>query len=150
MRHCKKCWSSPKKYTTERFISKAKEVHGDKYDYSEVKLKGMDTKVNIICSIHGPFEQTPSKHINSRHGCQECGKDKRPHFGKNFKSYTFPSGRLVQVQGSEHHAIDWLLQSGYNENDIMVGSDIPTIAYKLNTISINLTFLLNPKIELLR
>jgi hypothetical protein len=58
--------------TAERFIEKAKQVHGDKYDYSLVEYKNMKTKVKIICPIHGEFWQTPSDHLQ-KHGCGECG-----------------------------------------------------------------------------
>lgn len=47
-----------KKMTTEEFIAKAREVHGDKYDYSKVNYINNSTKVIIICPIHGEFEQT--------------------------------------------------------------------------------------------
>ena len=48
-----------KKLTTEEFIKRAKEIHGDKYDYSLVEYKGIYEKVKIICPIHGLFEQSP-------------------------------------------------------------------------------------------
>ena len=32
--------------TTEEFIEKAKSIHGDKYDYSQVEYKGNHNKVN--------------------------------------------------------------------------------------------------------
>ena len=44
------------KYTTETFIAAAREIHGDKYDYSKVEYVNAKTKVTIICSIHGEFE----------------------------------------------------------------------------------------------
>ena len=44
-----------KKLTTEEFIEKAKAVHGDKYDYSEVEYIGALKKVKISCSQHGFF-----------------------------------------------------------------------------------------------
>lgn len=37
-----------KKLTTNEFINKAKEIHGDKYDYSKVEYKTNKTKVCII------------------------------------------------------------------------------------------------------
>ncbi len=49
---------------SEGFIIKAKEVHGDKYDYSLVEYINNKTKVKIICPIHGEFEQTPTSHIS--------------------------------------------------------------------------------------
>lgn len=38
-----------KKLTTEEFIERAKDIHGDKYDYSLVEYKTNRDKVKIIC-----------------------------------------------------------------------------------------------------
>ena len=40
-----------KKHTKDDFISKAKEIHGDKYDYSKVVYKNNKTKVTILCNV---------------------------------------------------------------------------------------------------
>jgi hypothetical protein len=58
---------------TDKFIEKAKEVHGDKYDYSKTLYIGTDKKVTIICNLHFDFEQTPYKHLKGQ-GCKNCGK----------------------------------------------------------------------------
>ncbi|MDR0675740.1 MAG: hypothetical protein LBF97_01715 [Elusimicrobiota bacterium] len=72
---CKKCInkkrSLDKTYTLNIFIQKAKEVHGDKYDYSLVEYINSETKIKIICPIHGVFEQTPHLHIRGS-GCRKC------------------------------------------------------------------------------
>ena len=65
-----------KKLTTEEFVKKAKEVHGDKYDYSKVDYINSKTKVCIICPIHGEFWQSPSDHINKKCGCNTCRRTK--------------------------------------------------------------------------
>jgi len=65
-----------RKLTTEEFIEKAKQVHGDKYDYSLVKYTGANNKVNIICPHHGEFEQSPYNHTNLGQGCPICRYDK--------------------------------------------------------------------------
>ena len=70
---CPKC-SGTKKLTTEEFISKAKQVHGDKYDYSKVEYVNAKTKVCIICPEHGEFWQTPSSHTQKK-GCPFCAKN---------------------------------------------------------------------------
>ena len=57
--------------TTEQFIEKAKKVHGDKYDYSKVVYVNSQTKVCIICPIHGEFSQTPNAHLRGQ-GCPTC------------------------------------------------------------------------------
>ena len=74
---CKYCNHRSYAYTTEDFIKKAKQVHGDKYDYSLVKYKNKKEKVKIICPIHGVFEQCPEKHINRKQGCPLCAKNKK-------------------------------------------------------------------------
>ena len=48
-----------KKLTTPEFIERAKEIHGDKYDYSKVDYKGATHKIEIICPDHGKFSQSP-------------------------------------------------------------------------------------------
>lgn len=63
--------------TTDEFIRRAKEIHGNKYDYSKVEYINYTTKVCIICPIHGEFWQTPSGHINAKQGCQKCYDDRR-------------------------------------------------------------------------
>ena len=62
------------KLTTEEFIKMAREVHGDKYDYSKVEYVDYKTKVCIICKKHGEFMQSPQKHI-SGHGCEKCFRE---------------------------------------------------------------------------
>ena len=60
-----------RKFTTEDFITKAKEVHGDKYDYSKVEYVNANDKVCIICPEHGEFWQSATHHIHN-HGCPKC------------------------------------------------------------------------------
>jgi hypothetical protein len=54
------------------FLSKAKVIHGDKYDYSLVDYTNNKSGVTIVCPIHGDFKQTPDKHINAKQGCPRC------------------------------------------------------------------------------
>ena len=60
-----------KKKTQEEFIKEAREVHGDRYDYSQVEYVNNRTKVKIVCPIHGVFEQIPDSHMRGR-GCNKC------------------------------------------------------------------------------
>jgi hypothetical protein len=62
----------PKKLSTAEFVLKAKNIHGDKYDYSETIYRVGHAPITIICSKHGPFQQTPENHLGG-HGCRECG-----------------------------------------------------------------------------
>ena len=60
------------KLTTEEFIKKAKEKHGDKYNYSKVEYIKNNINVTIICNTHGDFEQMPGNHLTGS-GCNLCG-----------------------------------------------------------------------------
>ena len=76
---CSKCGiinaTLKRRSKTEEFINKAREVHGNKYDYSKVEYLNNHTKVCIICPIHGEFWQTPYSHL--KHGCPKCSNNKR-------------------------------------------------------------------------
>lgn len=63
------------KMTTETFIKRAREIHGDKYDYSKSVYVNSKTKLIISCPEHGDFEQSPDKHL-SGHGCPMCAQSK--------------------------------------------------------------------------
>lgn len=67
---CPKCGGT-KRLTRDEFIQKAIEIHGDKYDYSQVKYINGITKIKIICPRHGIFEQAAQDHLGG-HGCQLC------------------------------------------------------------------------------
>lgn len=60
-----------KKLTTEEFIQKARQVHGDKYDYSKTQYINARTKLEIICPKHGSFWQTPDNHLYHKK-CSAC------------------------------------------------------------------------------
>lgn len=82
---CPKCSykirTEGRKSNTEEFIRRAKEIHGDKYDYSKVKYVDANTKICIVChkigpygNEHGEFWQLPSHHLYG-YGCDKCAKD---------------------------------------------------------------------------
>lgn len=64
-----------RRQTTEEFISKAKAIHGKKYNYSKVEYVNSKTKILITCSKHGDFLQSPDKHLMGN-GCIRCGYEK--------------------------------------------------------------------------
>lgn len=64
-------WHSQMVSNTEDFIERAREMHGNEYDYSLVKYVNQMTKVKIICKKHGVFEQTPHSHLHWQ-GCPKC------------------------------------------------------------------------------
>lgn len=57
-----------------RFITRARKIHGDRYDYSLVEYVNARSCVKIICPTHGVFEQRPEVHLHQRSGCQQCAE----------------------------------------------------------------------------
>lgn len=76
---CERCSyekrSKQARLTFEEFIRRAKDVHGQTYDYSRANEGFVDafTPVAIICPHHGKFEQAPINHYSGQ-GCSNCGK----------------------------------------------------------------------------
>lgn len=58
------------------FITRAREVHGDKYDYDKVVYVKSILPVCITCPEHGDFMQRPDVHLRG-HGCPACKGLKR-------------------------------------------------------------------------
>ena len=53
------------------FIQAAQKKHGHKYAYHNVVYSNAHTKVEIHCSTHGAFWQSPTNHIQGK-GCPQC------------------------------------------------------------------------------
>ena len=78
---CKKCFNEngrgkARQLTTEEFIRRAKEIHGDKYDFSKAVYVRSQEKVCIICPKHGEFWIKPNKLLSQKRGCPKCGREK--------------------------------------------------------------------------
>ena len=76
---CPKCAIERNRFsqrcTLQEFIKKAREIHGDKYNYSKVEYINNRTKICIICPKHGEFWQRPGDHLQHK-GCPKCANDK--------------------------------------------------------------------------
>ena len=75
-RGCPKCSKKQthKRVNQEMFVAKAREVHGNKYDYSKTVYQDMHSKVLIICPQHGEFYQRAQSHLLGS-GCPMCKYD---------------------------------------------------------------------------
>lgn len=60
--------ANSRKMPLKEFIERAREKHGNLYDYSKVVYENVDSKVCIIDPDYGEFWQSPYQHLNS-HGC---------------------------------------------------------------------------------
>lgn len=72
---CPVCFGN-KKLTTEEFIKKAIEKHGNEYNYDNVIYINALTKVSIFCKkCEKDFLQVANSHY--KHGCPVCGGSKK-------------------------------------------------------------------------
>jgi hypothetical protein len=90
---CRQC-SGSAKLTTEIFVNRALEIHENKYDYSLVVYKGHYEKVNVICPIHGIFEQGAGSHLSGV-GCPQCIESKGE---KEIFNFLILKGILFETQ----------------------------------------------------
>lgn len=60
-----------KRITMCKFITKARLLHGEIYDYKEIKHEKRKSWAIIVCSIHGQFRQVVSSHLQGC-GCPKC------------------------------------------------------------------------------
>lgn len=86
--------------TKEQFIEKAIEVHGLKYDYSEVKYITSKTEVKINCPIHGSFYQKPNNHLSGK-GCKFCNDS---HLERKVKTFLDEKN----VEYIYQYRVEWL------------------------------------------
>lgn len=73
---CKRCalrnTADKNRKTLDEFLISAHKVHGNKYDYSNVKYTGIEDNVDIRCLKHDYiFKQTPHSHLRGG-GCPIC------------------------------------------------------------------------------
>lgn len=65
-----------KRKSTDQFISEAKAIHGDRYDYSLVNYTTVRAQVEIVCPTHGSFTQRASDHVSKKAICPKCSSNK--------------------------------------------------------------------------
>ena len=118
---CQKCYDMRRnyvtRYTTEEWIKKAKEIHGDRYDYSKINYINSHTKICIICNRCGrEFWQMPYDHLNGK-GCKYCKESKLEKLVRNFfkkknieplEQYTF---EWLKTDNGTHQYLDFYIDS---------------------------------------
>jgi hypothetical protein len=114
---CKKCGIQSnidnQSSTTEDFIKKAMLVHGAVYDYSKVHYSNNENKIEIICSIHGSYFQSPSNHLAGKK-CTICALKKRG-LEHRLTKETFVK-KAIATHGSKYS----YSESNYNGIDIKI------------------------------
>lgn len=69
---CNKCAEDKGRMSLDDFISKARTIHGDLYDYTKTLYVNTSTKLTITCPKHGDFLVSPNSHLSHSSGCKKC------------------------------------------------------------------------------
>jgi hypothetical protein len=91
----------------ERFLERAKSVHGDFYDYDETVYAGGKSVVSIRCPRHGSFQQVAASHLNGW-GCPTCdSKDEAAVKNKRLENF---KDRAIALHGSvyDYSKVDYV------------------------------------------
>lgn len=67
---CPLCANQSKKLDSQHYIDKANQIHQYKYIYNN-DINGYNSKITIICPIHGEFNQNSTNHLQGC-GCPKC------------------------------------------------------------------------------
>lgn len=116
-RSCPKCarlaGNKKKLIGIEKFIKKARAVHGDRYDYSRTVYRHSQKRLKIVCPTHGEFEQVASDHLKG-HGCPTC-------------SYSLMNN--IPDSSGQKEVEDFILQFG---NDVIINDRSIIPPYELD------------------
>ena len=91
---------------TEEFTEKARKIHGDKYNYSNVRYVNNHTKVCIICPIHGEFWQMPKLHLKGS-GCPKCAAIKGGDYLRDTKEDFIKKARKIHGDKYDYSKVEY-------------------------------------------
>ena len=103
---CQKCGKNYRMVSNE-FVEKAKEIHGNKYDYSKVNYIDNKTKIIIICNKHGQFEQSPNNHLTG-YGCLICGFELNANLKRKSNEKFIEEANLMHKNKYDYSMIEYL------------------------------------------
>jgi hypothetical protein len=66
------------------FVEKSKNIHGNRYDYSSIRVLSNTKKVEVVCVDHGIFSISPYLHISGI-GCSKCAGNRKLTTGEFIK-----------------------------------------------------------------
>lgn len=113
---CNKCRMENRRLTKEEYIQKAKSVHGDRYDYSQVEYTSLTAKISIRCPEHGLFQQLASNHLQGK-GCPVCGQINRSE--SNSMPYDEFLQKAIQKHGNKYTYASETYTGASNRIDIV-------------------------------
>lgn len=108
---CKKCGieivSKKLSLDTKKFIEKAVEIYGDKYDYSKTNYLNNHTHVTVTCKKHGEFTVTPCDFLDG-HGCKKCANEERSKKTRGTKEQFIEKAKKVHGDKYDYSKVDYI------------------------------------------
>lgn len=86
-----------KKLTINEFVHESNIIHNNKYNYSKAIYKNSQTKIEIICPVHGSFFQLPNNHKIQKRGCRTCSTIKAS------KSQKISNSDFIKTASKKHN-----------------------------------------------
>lgn len=75
-RGCPSCGADQRiqsrKTPAQEYFEKVSEIHGGKYDYSKSVYERMNSKITVVCPVHGEFSISANHHYYRKQGCGLC------------------------------------------------------------------------------
>lgn len=106
---CPACGTAQAHHQSNRpevFLSRARGVHGNRYDYSNTLYVTTNQPVTITCLDHGDFVMTPKMHLQGQ-GCRTCGyKSNSVGLDQFIKRSTEKHGRFYDYSAVDYQRID--------------------------------------------
>lgn len=65
-------WETKTKLTFDDFVDRAREIHGDSYEYFQEGFKTSLEDIIVRCKVHGDFKTTPARHTHGKSKCPKC------------------------------------------------------------------------------
>ena len=107
-----------RRLTTQGFILRAKEIHGDKFDYSQTTYKTANAFVSIECPIHGIFQQLAASHLKGM-GCKKCADEENGR--KRLRSFAQFVKEARAIHGHLYEYPDQIYEGGKAKVEIICG-----------------------------
>lgn len=92
---CRKCAIEKKSFNREKFIELANKKHNYKYNYDKVIYENSDSYVDIICPVHGIFNQKAFNHYKGN-GCHSCAIEKNGWTKSIFKEQCIKNNKRIR------------------------------------------------------
>lgn len=113
-KHKKCCYSQRQKmtkWTTESFIEKSKEIHLNKFDYSETVYISQKDYVILTCNVcKTRFLQKCLNHISKKSGCKVCANKNSSSL--QMKSQNDYLQQIISIHGTEKYNYDKVVYKG--------------------------------------